>query len=110
MSKDFGQFQTKTEYIWRGQLILAPGVTPKWRVRGDMGGPGDRIMEVSIRAPRALWDLPSMTAEIRVGHSDAPSVHINAEAAAEALRPVLGADVRVTVHPSPDQTEDKSDE
>lgn len=93
-----GNFRTDTECVWRGHLVLAPFRQPQWRVSPGGGGPGDRVMAITIRAPRGLWDLPSMTAEISIGESQAPNVHIDASAVAEALRPVLGAEVHITVH------------
>jgi len=94
---DVGQFETKTEYIWSGYLILAPGHPPKWRQQGAMGSPGDRVMKIEVRAPRALWDITSMSATITVGDQAQPDIHIDTEAAAEALSAVVGTDVRVIV-------------
>lgn len=92
-----GQWETNEEYIWSGYLVLAPGNPPLWRKSPNAGGPGDRIMKIEIRAPRALWDIPSMSAKITVGGQSQPDIHIDTQAAAEALSAVVGADVRVTV-------------
>ena len=58
---------------------------------------GERGMSVTAAIPHALFNVPQLRANLNVTAPDAPPIVINADAAAEALKMVVGADINVTV-------------
>ncbi|MCJ2092109.1 hypothetical protein MKK67_06290 [Methylobacterium sp. J-072] len=62
--------------------------------------PDERAMRVEVRVPKALWNIPQLSAEITVpdpGQPDAIAARI--EQFAEQLKTAVGCDVVLTVKP-----------
>ncbi len=70
------------------------------RSQPDGLGRSERAMAATISLPKSLWQTPSLSVTITVPPDSAPAeFNISAEAAANALKQALGADVHVVVHP-----------
>ena len=62
--------------------------------------PDQRAMRLEVRVPKALWNIPSLSAEITVpdpGQPDAITARI--EQFADQLKTAVGCDVVLTVKP-----------
>ena len=58
---------------------------------------GERGMAVMAHIPHALFNIPQLRATLNVTAPDAPPIQIDRDAAAEALKLVVGADINLTV-------------
>lgn len=56
-------------------------------------GRGERMMHCELIIPLSLFRVPTLKAQISVGDATAGEFKIDVEAAAEALKAVLGVDV-----------------
>lgn len=70
---------------------------PKATQKQPALGPDERAMKMKISVPRAVFQTPSLSATVQVSEPNTEAVHIDADAASEALKEVLGCDVRVEV-------------
>jgi hypothetical protein len=58
---------------------------------------GERGMAVTALIPHALFNIPQLRATLNVTAPDAPPIQLDADAAAEALKLVVGADINIRV-------------
>ena len=62
--------------------------------------PNERAMRMEARLPKALWNIPSLSAEIVVPDPGQPSaIEARIEQFAEQLKTAVGCDVVLTVKP-----------
>lgn len=61
---------------------------------------GERGMAVKANIPHSLFNIPQLRCDLNVSAPDSPPIQIDTDAAAEALKMVVGADINVTVRQS----------
>ena len=63
--------------------------------------PDERAMRVEVRLPKALWNIPQLSAEIVVPDPGQPgAITARIEQFAEHLKTAIGCDVVLTVKPA----------
>jgi hypothetical protein len=93
------QFSLRREKHWDVSFWL---VFDAWGgVRLTRGEPdlknGERGMAVKANIPYSLFNIPQLRATLNVSAPDQPPIQIDADAAAEALKMVVGADINVRI-------------
>jgi len=107
MAKHFGSVDRQRGLVELDfQLVVDSGELTTWNARPSVrvtAAPGalgkrERAINLKLSLPIALFVAPSITARIEVADGANP-VTIDASAISEAVRGVIGADVRVEVVP-----------
>lgn len=69
-------------------------------------GRGERAMYVTATLPKAVFSPPALHATITLSAPEAADFKIDTEAAAKALRGVVGVDIDLVVHPQASGVDD----
>lgn len=91
-------FENEDTYFFRGHLSLHPndGVKFTQNPPKSVSG-GSRVMEIEVAVPKVVFATPTLSARIAVADAGAPTFDVEATAAADALKAVVGAQVTVEV-------------
>ncbi|MEO1731847.1 MAG: hypothetical protein AAFR64_14075 [Pseudomonadota bacterium] len=91
-------------YEFTGFLTLHPTDGLKLTAREPKASPGSRIAKIKLAVPKSFFETPSLTLTATVPEGQGGEITIDAEAAAEALEPVIGGKVRFEIEaPGDDQ-------
>lgn len=103
MSKHYGHVDG-THVVLDFWLTIDSGSGPQHsrrpHVKASAGEPdirrNERAINLKMKLPRALFETPSIVATINV-EEPMPAIHIDAEAAAAAVKKAIGMDVHIAV-------------
>jgi DNA-binding transcriptional LysR family regulator len=69
-------------------------------------GRGERAMNLTVTLAKAIFSPPALEAKITFPAGAAQEFRIDAEAVAQAIRGVVGAEVDLVVHPGPSEVDE----
>lgn len=57
----------------------------------------ERSMKLMLEVPKKVFETPSLSATVRIAEPNVDTVHVDTEAASEALKQAIGCDVYLSV-------------
>ena len=94
---------TPTEIFYSLWLTFDQAGTVRLNRESPRLSPAERAMRVEVRLPKALWNIPQLSAEIVVPNPGQPgAIAARIEQFADQLKTAVGCDVVLTVKPTGD--------
>lgn len=93
-------YSTEHSYHFSGYLLLDPiqgAIKFTHRNPENMSGKA-RAMAFRVLVPKVVFETPQITATIQVKGDGTSQIDINAEACQDALKAVIGTDIKIEVH------------
>ncbi|MCX4194497.1 hypothetical protein OMR07_02150 [Methylobacterium organophilum] len=92
---------TPTEILYALWLTFDQSGNVRLNRESPRLSPDERAMRVEVRLPKALWNIPQLSAEITVPDLRQPgAIAARIEQFAEQLKTAVGCDVVLTVKPT----------